>query len=106
MLCLFGLPLAAASPASPATAPITSCGMLVVSPGSENAIFQIRARGTTCATARKVAWVSRTTSPRRGPYSYTAHGFRCRGRYVRPAGEGYAAWTCKKASARVWFVRV
>lgn len=95
-----------AGPAESAAAPVKDCGMLVVSPGSENAIFQIRARSTTCATARKVAWASRTTSPRRGPYAYSALGFRCRGRYVQPAGEGYAAWTCRKDKARVWFVRV
>lgn len=80
------------------------CGTIAFAPASEDGVFSIRARGTSCRTARKVARKVRPLSITRGPYRYRAFGYRCRGR-LREDGLHRVRWRCTKRAARITFTR-
>lgn len=83
---------------------VKRCGSVVFEAGSENGTGPITAKGTTCATARKVARGSAASGPTSGPYSYSKAGFRCRGP-VRGEFVSFIAFRCTKGSAIVRFDR-
>jgi hypothetical protein len=86
---MIGLP---AAPAQGVTA-ARSCGDGPNHPGSrENVIADVRARGTSCRRARRVADAVR--DGREPPF-----GFTCK----RRSQEASARYTCRKAGARVRF---
>ena len=94
---------AVAQPTARAAGDVRSCGNVVFTPASEDGAFDIRARDTSCRTARRVARASRTRDVT-GPYRYRARGFRCRGRRV-DEGLPQVRWRCTRRSALVTFTR-
>jgi hypothetical protein len=94
------LPQTAAAGISSARA----CGSITFEAQTENGASDIRAAGTTCKTARRVARASRNHGPYREPYRFSAAGFACRGRLddsILPV----VYWRCARGQAVVKFVR-
>jgi lysophospholipase L1-like esterase len=80
------------------------CGDVAFEPRTEYGAFDIRALGTRCRTARRVAAASREKSVIDGPFAYQIGGFMCGGRPLdTPLPE--ARWTCHRRAARVKFTR-
>lgn len=94
--------LGAAAPTHAATVRI--CGSLAFSQGSEDGVWSIRAVGTSCKTARRVARAVRPLSITRGPYTYRAVGYACRGK-LDDEFLPVVAWRCTRGTARVTFTR-
>lgn len=87
-----------------ATSEITrSCGRIDFSPNTEDGIFGIRSKGTTCRKARRVARAARVLGSQ-GPFEYRQSGFVCRGRY-ESIGLPRVRWICRKGIATVTFDR-
>lgn len=97
--------LLVAVPATASASTVRSCGSIGFEPHTENGVFSIRAKGTTCRRARRVAAGARHTGATRGPYSYTALGYRCRGHLDESAVLPSAHWVCRRGAARVTFDR-
>ena len=104
MLLALALLAASLALAAPASAAERRCGGIAFTPNTEDGVYAIRARHTSCRTARRVARRARKLSITRGPYRYRARGFRCRGRLD---GEGLprVKWRCRRGAARVRFLR-
>jgi hypothetical protein len=100
--------LAAAAPAS-AEAATRNCGSVAFASASDNGAFQIRATGVSCRTARAVARASRPAAlgPAEGRTSatYRIRRFRCRGVADTASELPALRYTCRRAAARVRFVR-
>jgi hypothetical protein len=71
------------------------CGRFGLAPRTDNVVFRIRARRTSCRRARRMARA--VYHGKRRPF-----GFRCRGRLHQPDfGLLYTTWVCTKGKARV-----
>ena len=105
---LFGLGLAtmiaAFGASSVVAAKSKSCGQVGFTSGSEDGAFSIRAKGTGCATAKKVARASEPHGISDGAYKYKASGFSCRGKYVDDPIPT-VLYRCKRGSKLVTFAR-
>jgi hypothetical protein len=94
--------MGAAAPAAQSAA--RDCGSLSFTPASEDGAFDIRARGTSCRTARRVARAAEPTSVTDGPFRFRARGFSCRGT-VRDTALPQVRWRCMRGAAVVTFHR-
>ncbi|HEX2087890.1 MAG TPA: hypothetical protein VHF89_19545 [Solirubrobacteraceae bacterium] len=84
---------------------LRSCRPVAFTPNSDDGAGGIRAQGTTCRTARRVARASRDHGPTRRPYRYRARGFRCRGRDDETQQLPTVRWECVRGSRLVVFDR-
>lgn len=107
-------------PAAPASAAPLACSNVTDAARSE-VVFAIRATGTTCAVARRLAGrTGRFAHSVGAPWKFGAEGFACRGGWswaqTRPPakagharemseGVSLARWRCTRGDARVTFVR-
>lgn len=80
------------------------CGSVTFEPNTEFGASNIRARGTRCRKARRVAQASREMNVVDGPFHYEARGFRCTGVPIDQALPA-VRWTCRRGAARVKFTR-
>lgn len=103
-LAAAALALLIAAPAAEAGQPVKRCGQIGFTPQTEDGVFKIRARGTTCRRARRVARRARLTGAATGPFTYRRAGFRCQGRPVEDALPS-ARWRCRRGDDRVTFTR-
>jgi hypothetical protein len=86
-------PAVAPSPAAPSKK--RACGLIVLTPQSDDGIFDIRADGASCRTARRVARGSVEKGGGQPPYRYRKLGFSCRGK-ERDDGLHRIEWRCAK----------
>jgi hypothetical protein len=102
------LGLVVAAPAS-ADGATRNCGSVAFATASDNGAFQIRATGVSCRTARAIARASRPAAfgPAEGRTSatYRIRRFRCRGVADTASELPALRYTCRRAAARVRFVR-
>ena len=83
---------------------VRKCGKVSFEANSDNGAFDIRAQGTTCTTAKRVARASKRHGVGHTPYRFTTRGYSCRGidaADVLPS----VNWSCVKGQAIVLFVR-
>lgn len=87
--------------------PALACRQVGFVDNSDDVAARIRATGTTCATARAVAYRSHGPSGAcfaGRPCAYRAQGFACRGSVVREALPS-VRWHCTRASALITFTK-
>lgn len=105
LLCIVIAPFVVlVTSAVPAHAATRKCGTLVFAMNSEYAASDIVATKVSCATARRVARVSRKYNVATGRLRYSAFGFACRGTRkddFLPSVE----WRCNSGDSRVRFRR-
>jgi hypothetical protein len=94
----------ASPPAESHAAYAKRCGGIVFTPHSEDGVYRIRARRTSCKRARRVARAVQPLGIVDGPYSYRKAGFRCHGTLddtILPV----VHWRCHRGRARIVFDR-
>lgn len=80
------------------------CGSITFRPNSDWGVWNIRAKRTSCRTARKVARKSKNMNVVSGPLGYRAKGFRCLGTRIT-LGLNSVDWNCRRGKSRVSFTR-
>ena len=80
------------------------CGSITFRPNSDWGVWDIRAKKTSCRTARKVARKSKNLNVVSGPLGYRAKGFRCRGTRIT-LGLNSVDWNCRRGKSRVSLTR-
>ena len=98
------LAVAFAALPAPAEAAERRCGDIAFAERSDDGVWDIRARGVGCRTARRVARAARPHPVARGRHSYSARGFTCRGRF-EDRTLPQVRWRCTRRGAVVTFVR-
>ena len=102
-----GMAIAASSPAMAGAGQAPHCGSVPFARQSDDGVFQIVARGTTCETARAVAGASRPSRFRGGDPQYAANGFSCSGRseQIGGAGKQVVRFLCTRQHGSISFLR-
>ncbi|WP_217924909.1 hypothetical protein [Miltoncostaea oceani] len=125
MIAAIALGATALIPATASAAPANKCADVKDLTRYET-VFAIRATGTKCPTARRLATLTRnraTASP--APWTFRSNGFTCRGGWSWDQARGaksaqsstagyrelstgidYAYWRCLRKGAKATFVRV
>lgn len=80
------------------------CGSITFRPNSDWGVWSIRAKRTSCRTARKVARKSKNLNVASGPLGFRANGFRCRGTR-NTLGLTSVDWNCRRGKSRISFTR-
>jgi hypothetical protein len=91
--------------ASLAQAKVRKCGGIAFTPRSEDGVYRIRARRTSCRRARRVARAVEPIGIVEGPYEYSAAGFKCRGRFDEASALPVVNWRCTRNRAWIKFAR-
>jgi len=102
--CAVAVLVAVAVPAPAGAAVTRQCGQISFTPDSDDGIFDVRARGVGCRTARRVARAARPLKIVGGSRRYSSRGFTCRGTFD-DEGLPTVRWRCTRGSAVVRFER-